>query len=279
MARNLFIYTADKWWQENKLSKTSNNNCRSIISELMRKTSTDHPHINGDRRVNSHLFHFFDFAVEYWNMSDHIKHEGSPGNGTWLAGTTLSRRMTAWDSLMPMVCAWKIIPQQPEWRIIKLVSLFFLGSDNPSVPIYQHWIQWSPSRSMKHPQGAISNLDNEWKRIKTCRKQPIIFPLVSYRTSFIFRVCRTNTFQIQIQTYKCALDIVCMYHVFGKLVGLLNVLTSPFVTFMDISATDRNTEPGDNWGTPMGARNHTVFHTSKSSDEPVRHHWYMSAPK
>ena len=26
--------------------------------------------------------------------------EGSPGNGTWLAGTTLSRRMTAWDSLI-----------------------------------------------------------------------------------------------------------------------------------------------------------------------------------
>ena len=25
--------------------------------------------------------------------------EGSHGNGTWLAGTTLSRRMTAWDSL------------------------------------------------------------------------------------------------------------------------------------------------------------------------------------
>ena len=25
--------------------------------------------------------------------------EGSPGNGTWLAGTTLSRRMTAWDYL------------------------------------------------------------------------------------------------------------------------------------------------------------------------------------
>ena len=24
---------------------------------------------------------------------------GSPGNGTWLAGTTLSQRMTAWDSL------------------------------------------------------------------------------------------------------------------------------------------------------------------------------------
>ena len=31
--------------------------------------------------------------------------EGSPGNGTWLAGTTLSRRMTAWDSLSP----WHIL--------------------------------------------------------------------------------------------------------------------------------------------------------------------------
>ena len=29
--------------------------------------------------------------------------EGSPGNGTWLAGTTLSRRMTAWDSLSPLI--------------------------------------------------------------------------------------------------------------------------------------------------------------------------------
>ena len=35
--------------------------------------------------------------------------EGSPGNGTWLAGTTLSRRMTAWDSLSICIVGYMMI--------------------------------------------------------------------------------------------------------------------------------------------------------------------------
>ena len=39
--------------------------------------------------------------------------EGSPGNGTWLAGTTLSRRMTAWDSLTPVMYPYSMMSGVP----------------------------------------------------------------------------------------------------------------------------------------------------------------------
>ena len=52
--------------------------------------------------------------------------EGSPGNGTWLAGTTLSRRMTAWDSLNPscyFIYYVASIPAVPLYILLPLSQL------------------------------------------------------------------------------------------------------------------------------------------------------------
>ena len=65
-------------------------------------------------------------------------------------------------------------------------------------------------------------------------------------------------------------------------------LASPFVTVMDISATDRNPEPGDDpllfstdsKGSFRCTQPQTVSYAHHQAFvKPVRHHWHMSTPQ